>query len=80
MDLASVNVTMFINSKRSQGYEDELWFSEALDEACGGPVLWFSILGTILPFLYVILIISMTCVAKKRAIENININVYYLII
>ena len=66
MDLASVNVTMFINSKRSQGYEDELWFSEALEEACVGPVLWFSLLGTILPFLYVIIIICLACVAKKR--------------
>ena len=66
----SVNVTMFINSKRSQGYEDELWFSEALDEACVGPVLWFSFLGTTLPFLYVIISICLACVAKKRGSEE----------
>ena len=66
----SVNVTMFISSKRCQGYEDEDWFNAALDEASVGPVLWLSLIGTILPFLYVIIIICLACVANKRESEE----------
>ena len=61
----AVNLALDTNRNSKLGYETSL-LPDASDYTCNGPVLWFALFVTVLPFLFILVIFSLYCVAKAR--------------